>query len=306
MLVLKRHSDALRDNDRVLGLLAGSAVNQDGKSNGLTAPNGLAQQAVIRRALASAGVSAQDVSLVEAHGTGTSLGDPIEVDGIAQTYGVHSATQPTLWMGSVKSNIGHTEPVAGLAGVIKVLLALQHERIPQTLHVRQLNPHIRIEGSRCAVATQSQPWPRSERPRLAGVSSFGFGGANAHVVLQEAPLPVAGNAASDAMLPPRVELLTLSAKTGPALRASARGYASFLLSDDAPSLRTVCHTANAHRNAMFHRVGFVAQSKQELAHALQRFAGSDETATAFSAQVFGAAQCKTALLFTGQLSRLRA
>lgn len=301
VLVLKRHSDALRDNDRVLGLLKGSAVNQDGKSNGLTAPNGLAQQAVILRALASAGVSPQQVSLVEAHGTGTSLGDPIEVDAIAHTYGVASATQPTLWMGSVKSNIGHTEPVAGLAGVIKVLLALQHERIPQTLHVRRLNPHIRIEGSRCAVATEAQPWPRTERPRLAGVSSFGFGGANAHVVLQEAPRPVASEAALDATLPPRVELLTLSAKSGPALQACARRYASFLTSDDSPSLRTVCHTANAHRSPMLHRVGFVAESKPELARALQRFA--DGEPAALSGQVFAGTQHKTAFLFTGQGSQ---
>ncbi|HJV61339.1 MAG TPA: beta-ketoacyl synthase N-terminal-like domain-containing protein, partial [Albitalea sp.] len=300
VLVLKRLADAERDGDRVLGLVAGSAVNQDGRSNGLTAPNGLAQQAVMRRALASAGVEAAEVDCVEAHGTGTALGDPIEVDAIVQTYGRTAGDAPPLSIGSVKSNIGHTEPVAGLAGVVKLLLALHHERIPRTLHVEQINPHIDLRASRCAIATESRPWPRGPRPRLGGVSSFGFGGTNAHVVLREPPADPAGRD-EDAALPPRVELLMLSARSEAALHAQARRLAARLAARlaDAGSLRALCHTANARRTPMVHRAAFVGATRQELASSLGRFT-CGEGDEALRGQVLGEASGRTAFLFSGQ------
>jgi phthiocerol/phenolphthiocerol synthesis type-I polyketide synthase C len=299
VLVLKRLGDALRDKDRIHGVIAGSAVNQDGRSNGLTAPNGQAQQAVMRRALAVAGFAPESVSYVEAHGTGTALGDPIEVDALQQTYGVSSPDHPRLWIGSVKSNIGHTEAAAGLAGLVKVLLALRHERIPQTLHVQRLNPHLPLDAGRCAVAAEAQPWPRGMRPRRAAVSSFGFGGANAHVLVQEAPSEAVDP--DRAATPPRIEVLALSAKTVQSLRQSARQFASFLDDEHAPALHAVCHTANARRARLPHRLAIAGESAQEIAGALRRFAddGAD-AADVPSGNVLGAPSARTAFLFTGQ------
>ncbi|SFU36749.1 type I polyketide synthase [Pseudoduganella namucuonensis] len=302
VLILKRYSDALRDNNRIHGVIAASAVNQDGKSNGITAPNGEAQKALIRRALAVAGVTPDSVSYVEAHGTGTGLGDPIEMDAIKHTYGTASTTHPTLWVGSAKSNIGHTEPVSGLAGMIKVMLAMRHERIPQNVHFQQLNPHISLEGGRCAVAAVPQPWPRGDHPRLAAVSSFGFGGANAHLILQEPP--AVAQAAPESGT---TELLTLSARSGISLRQSARDFARFLSGQPSEqcALRTICHTANAHRAHLAHRVAAVGRTPRELADALEKFARNEETGDVQSGSLDRVGGCKTAWLFTGQGAQYR-
>src|SRR5262249_14281686 len=188
VVVLKRLSAALAEGDAVLALVRGSAVNQDGRSNGLTAPNGPAQEAVIRAALRAAGVAPAQIGYVEAHGTGTPLGDPIEFGALAAVLMPDRAPDQPCLLGSVKTNIGHLEAAAGIAGLIKAVLALRHEEIPPHLHLRTINPHIALEGTAFAIPTETRPWPAGGAPRFAGVSSFGFGGTNAHVVLEEPAL----------------------------------------------------------------------------------------------------------------------
>ena len=188
VVVLKRLADALTDGDRVLAVIRGTAVNQDGRSGGLTVPNGPAQEAVIRAALADAGVEPAEIGYVEAHGTGTSLGDPIEVRALGAALGAGRAADDPLLVGSVKTNIGHLEAAAGIAGVIKVVLALAARRIPPHLHFNTPSPHIAVGRiSTQGAVPAGQPWPRGARPRLAGVSSFGFSGTNAHAIIEEAP-----------------------------------------------------------------------------------------------------------------------
>ncbi|MEZ4271524.1 MAG: SDR family oxidoreductase [Myxococcota bacterium] len=277
VVVLKRLSAAQADGDRVLGVISGSAVNQDGRSNGLTAPNGPAQQEVIRRALAQAQIAPADVSYVEAHATGTALGDPIEVQALSAVLGENRASDAPVILGSVKSNIGHTEGAAGVAGLIKAVLALNHEAIPKSLHFNEPNPHIPWERLPVVVAQETTPWPRGDRQRVAGVSSFGFSGTNAHVIVTEAPQiegsPTVETSDRDPALANTV-LLPLSAKHAAALPQLASATAALLEADPAtrPCLRDVLHTATQRRTHHPHRLAVTGDSASALAAGLHAFA----------------------------------
>jgi glutamate-1-semialdehyde-2,1-aminomutase len=289
-VVLKRLDDAIAGGDAVLGVVRGTCVNQDGRSNGLTAPSGPSQQAAIRGALEDAGVAPGDVSYVEAHGTGTALGDPIELNSLRDTLMQEREAGRPCFIGSVKTNFGHLEAAAGICGLIKVLLALQHEEIPPHLHLQALNPLISLDGTSLEIPREALPWPRGKAPRVAGVSSFGFGGTNAHVVLEEAPAARLKKPA--AMERPR-HVLALSAKSAEALTNLTRRYAERLggpLREAAAA--DVCFSANTGRSHFRHRLTAVGDSAAGLADALQ--GGKQHVAREHP---------KIAFLFTGQGSQ---
>ncbi|MBI1357397.1 MAG: SDR family NAD(P)-dependent oxidoreductase [Acidobacteria bacterium] len=284
LLVLKRLSDAVRDGDPVLAVVRGSAVNQDGRSNGLTAPNGPSQEAVLRAALRRAGVQPAEVGYVEAHGTGTSLGDPIEIQALSAVLG-EGREQPLL-VGSIKTNVGHLEAAAGVAGLMKTVLALGEGRIPASLHLVTPNPHIAWDRLPVEVATALTPWPESYERRLAGVSGFGISGTNAHVVVEEAPTAPDAPASTDRPL----HLLALSARSAGALRELAARYADHLAAHPEQSFADVCHTANAARTHFAHRLAVVAGTAEA---ARQKLFVAAPPAPAVG-------QPKVAFLFTGQ------
>ena len=244
-IVLKRASDALRDGDRVLAVIRGSAVNQDGRSNGLMAPNPAAQMAVLRAACANAGVAPHQVDYVETHGTGTLLGDPIEARALGTVLGRGRPESGPLLIGAVKSNMGHLEGAAGIAGLIKAVLAVHRGQIPPNLNFETPNPHIPFDDMRLKVVAEATDWPDTGAPRLAGVSSFGFGGTNAHVVVEQAP---AMNS-SVPQVDPVVSTLVVSGKTTERVASWASALADWMDGDGAGvSLADVAHTLNHHRS----------------------------------------------------------
>ncbi|BBA33062.1 SA1_PKSA [Methylocaldum marinum] len=295
VIVLKRLSDALKDGDRVLAVVRGSAVNQDGRSNGLTAPNGIAQQEVIRLALKDAGVAPDQVSYVEAHGTGTPLGDPIEFRAITAVLGNGRPQDRPCAVGSVKTNIGHLEAAAGIAGLIKGVLVLQHEEIPPHLHLKKINPHIPLIDSSFFIATERRTLPRANTPPLVGVSSFGFGGTNAHVLLEQAP--ERENVCTQQERP--LHLLTLSARTKPALKALAGRYEAYLKAGNPAPLSDICFTANSGRTRFGERLAVLAESPSDLQAKLAAFVAGQTPSQLWLDQ---AAEYppKVAFLFTGQ------
>ncbi len=294
MVVLKRLADAQRDGDRILAVIRGTAVNQDGRSNGLTAPNGPAQQAVLRGALRDAHLVPSAISYIEAHGTGTALGDPIEVNSLKGVLLEGRAPSQHCWIGSVKTNVGHLEAAAGIAGLIKVVLALRHRKIPPHLHLRKLNPLIALDGRAFTVPDSLTDWPAADGTRIAGVSSFGFGGTNAHVVVGEAPpTVVAASAASRGG-----EVLVLSARTEAALRQLAARYDEMLCRGDAPAWSAVCRTAALGRVAMPQRLAVFAAHGAEAAERLAAFARGEAPAGLCLGSV--GKRPRIAFLFSGQ------
>ncbi len=299
MVVLKRLSDALANRDNILAVVRGSATNQDGFTSGFTVPNKLAQEALIRQALANAGVSPEQVQYVEAHGTGTSLGDPIEMRALAAVFGPNRAGSNPLFVGSVKTNIGHTESSSGVAGFIKTVLALQHGKIPPHLHFNQPSPYIPWSEFPVQVPTRVIEWPSAVGVPIAGVSSFGASGVNTHVVLASAP-PRDSAPVEPAEHDRPLRVLTLSARSAPALAALAQRYAAHLADPPGEPLADICFTANTGRAIFAHRAAVVAGAAGDAREALLAVAHSQPHPGAFTGSADGKTQLRVAFLFTGQ------
>jgi acyl transferase domain-containing protein len=292
IIALKRLDEAVADGDRILAVVLGSAVNQDGRSNGLTAPNGTAQRAVIRAALAAGGVTPSAVGYVEAHGTGTALGDPIEVDAIGAALGDGRSSESPVFIGAVKANLGHLEAAAGMAGVIKTVQMLRHGAIPPQPHFQTPNPYIDWDRLPVTVPRSLTPWPAQYARRIAGVSSFGVSGTNAHIVLAEPPAPTAAREAARGP-----HLLCLSTDHDDTLGGLATQFSNLLASGDA-RVDDVCLTAAVGRAPRSRRMAVLADSSAEMSRRLSDAAA--EQPGVFRGVVDPASRPRVAFLFTGQ------
>ena len=301
-VVLKRLEDAIADQDPIWAVIRGSAVNQDGLSNGITAPNGPSQQMVIRQALDNAGVTPDQISYVEAHGTGTALGDPIEFRSLKSVLMKDRQPDQTCWLGSVKTNFGHLEGAAGIAGLMKTALSLKHQKIPPHLHFKQLNPYISVKGTTFEIPTTCQDWTAAGQ-RFAGLSAFSFGGTNCHLILEEAP----SSPQPDPVPEVPWHLLTLSAKTDKALQHLATDYAERLVvtssTRESASLADICYTSHLGRTHFDHRLTAIADSPDLLAEQLQAFAAGNPSPGLSEMQARRKKRPKIAFLFTGQGSQ---
>jgi polyketide synthase 7 len=298
-LVLERLADAQRSGHPVLAVVRGSAINQDGASNGLATPNGPAQQRLIRAALASARLTAADVDLVEGHGTGTTLGDPIEAQAILATYGQDRPADRPLWLGSIKSNIGHTSAAAGMAGVIKTVQAMRHGLMPKTLHVDVPTPEVDWSAGAVSLLTEPRPWPVGDRPRRAGVSGFGIGGTNAHVILEQALVPESVGAWDDNNMP--AVPWVLSARSAEALAGQAERLLTHVGADPDLGVSDVGWSLVSTRSLFEHRATVVGTDREQLMAGLAGLADGEPGANV----VVGRAQTagKTAFVFPGQGSQ---
>ena len=330
MLVLERLSDARRLGHRVLALVRGSAVNQDGASNGFLAPNGPSQQRAIQQALERAGISAAEVDVVEAHGTGTALGDPIEAQALLATYGRERSAEHPLRLGSIKSNIGHAQAAAGVAGIIKMVKALEHESLPRTLHVQEPSRHVDWSAGAVSLLTESEPWIRSESPRRAGVSSFGISGTNAHLILEEAPLgeldheadrrssppesssressrlessrlessPLESSPLESSPSPGRPIPWMLSARGEGALCEQAERLLSFVRARPELAATDVAFSLASGRSQLEQRAVIVGEGREQLLQGLECVARGEAAGNVVSAIARGGGA--TAFMFTGQ------
>jgi len=304
MIVLKPLSQALADRDRIYAVLRGSVTNHDGRSNGIAAPNGRAQEALLREAYEKTGVSPGLVQYVEAHGTGTILGDQIEIQALSSVLATNRTAGRPCVIGSVKSNIGHTESAAGVAGVIKTALALKHRVLPGNLHVREPHPALAEADFPLRVQRSTGPFPLPNEKIIAGVSSFSFGGANVHVVLEEPPQPEDRKAPDKAAAVQNSRdlfVLPLSAASESALRALAVSYKALLSNPTGPDLRDICYTAGLRRTHHERRIAVIGRTRDELAAALQAYVTHEESPALITEQgIADDKPAKLAFVFSGQ------
>ncbi|MEM9271362.1 MAG: SDR family NAD(P)-dependent oxidoreductase [Cyanobacteria bacterium P01_F01_bin.143] len=317
VIVLKRLSDALADGERILAVIRGSAINHDGPSSGITVPNKLAQEQLLQQALAAAKVKPSQISYIEAHGTGTPLGDPIEVRALTDVLCGERSQENSLAIASVKTNIGHLEAASGIAGLIKVVLQLQHQEIAPHLNLQEPNPHLNWAELPVVVPREARPWEVGSNPRIAGVSSFGFSGTNSHVVISDQlsvishqlavnsdQLTVNSQQSTENSQERSRHLLTLSAKTETALQDLARRYQHHLTVHSELNIADVCFTANIGRADFEYRLAIVASSSQELIEKLDSFNSSEEViGLSLGKSINASEKSKIAFLFTGQGSQ---
>ncbi|TWT88483.1 Phthioceranic/hydroxyphthioceranic acid synthase [Pseudobythopirellula maris] len=300
LVLLKKLTDAQRDGDPVLAVLRATSVNQDGRTSGISAPNGERQKACVRAALAQAGLTPAAVDYVEAHGTGTPLGDPIEMQALTEVFRRTAPSDKPLYVTSAKANIGHTETVSGVAGLIKVALLMKHGVIEPQLHLEKLNPHIKLDGSRVELPHEPVAWPAGPTPRVAGVSSFGFGGTNTHLVVSDAPIakPAAEPAAGRTS-----HVLKLAAKKKDGIAEQARRLAERLNEDESITAADAAYTQNTGRCDFNARASVVADDRDDLIGRLEKLAAGERAAGVKTGEASGVARPKTAMLFTGQGSQ---
>jgi len=297
LVVLQRLSEAMAEGAPILAVIKGSAINQDGRSSGLTVPNGPSQQTVVRKALANANVDPNQIHYVEAHGTGTSLGDPIEVQALAAVFGQVRTKADPLLIGSAKTNIGHLETAAGVAGLMKLVLAVRYGVIPPHLHLKHLNPHIPWQDIPVKVTSTATSWPHDGQPRIGGVSAFGFSGTNAHVIITQAPIATEEENQTAEFDRP-LHILPLSARSDEALEHQISRYAQSLANRNGLDLGDVCYTAGAGRTHFDHRAIFVVENMDEMRARL-----SDRQRTPTTTISTGERKGETVFLFTGQESQ---
>lgn len=304
-VILRRQSQAIAKGDHILASIVGTAINQDGRTPALTAPNGRSQEKVMRSALARVGISPNEIGYVEAHGTGTPIGDPIEMSAIVNVYGPGRSEDKTLYVGSVKSNFGHIEAGAGLLGLVKAALSLQHEEILPSIHFTKLNPGIDLSHAPVKIPTETIPWRRNGSPRLAGINSFGYSGTNAHVILQEAPLARNGHTPQAkeeqrSLLERENRMVVISARSPQSLDELVDHWIEYLNKDKDASLSNIAFTASLGRTHLSHRLAIIGGDKDEIAQKLGAWREGRTPKGFASGQVLLKIKPRIAFMFTGQ------